>query len=262
MPSEVTHRDQVQRRMLVALADSAPLTRGRPGPLAALAVFAVSGILTGAAVSATAAVMNAEQLNMSYQEPTTTMLSALVPGDTQLIGEPFSIEAGASPASLDVGPVPEGATELFISFGCIDVGTYTISIDGVVTSTYTCDRPRVASGGGRPVTDPGWHALRVAGEGRYVLWASWSTPAVPPLASAEQSAAIANGTVTEAEYREGFSRYQQCMADAGYSVGVADSAGPLISYSNSSAAVDSGSERACYVAEFESIEIAWQQLND
>ncbi|WP_146073384.1 hypothetical protein [Cryobacterium sp. N22] len=261
MPNEATSRDQMQRRMLVALADSASLTRRRPRTVAALAVFAISGALTGAAVSAAAAVTSAKPASISYQAPTTAMLSALVPGDTQLIGEPFGIEAGAGPATLNVGPMPEGATELFVSFGCIGVGTYLTSTDGVVTSTHSCNGPNLSSGGGRTVTGPGPHTISVAGEGQYVLWASWSAPAALPPASAEQSAAMADGTVIEAEYREGFARYQRCMTDAGYPVGVADSPGPLISYSNSGAAVDSGSEGACYAAEFELIDMAWQQSN-
>ena len=261
MRNDATTRDQMQRRMLVALADSAPLNRRRPRALAALAVFAISGALAGTAVSAAAAVMTAAPADVSYQEPTTDMLSALVPGDTQLVGEPFSVKAGAGPSSLDVGPIPEGATELFIAFGCLDVGTFTTAIDSVVTSTYSCTGPSVSSGGGRIVTGPGPHTIRVTGEGQYLLWASWSAPAVLPPASAEQSAAMSDGTVTEAEYREGFARYQQCMTDAGYPLDVADSPGPLISYSNSGASVDSGSEGFCYAAEFESIDIAWQQSN-
>jgi hypothetical protein len=226
-----------------------------------LAIFAVSGAITGAAVSATAAVMTAASANISYQELATPMLAALVPDETHLIGDPFSIEVGVGSMALGVGPIPEGATELFVSFGCVDVGTFTVSIDGVVTSTYSCNGPSVSSGGGRTVAGPGPHTLSVAGAGRYLLWASWSAPAVPPPASAQQSAAIADGTVTEAEYREGFARYQQCMTDAGYPVDVSTSAGPLIRYTNSSAAVDSGSERACYASEFMSIDIAWQLSN-
>ena len=224
-----------------------------------LAVFAVSGALTGAAVSAAAAVMTAERANISRQTPTTSMLAAQVPGDTQLFGEPLGIEDGAGASTLNAGPMPEGATELFISFGCLDAGTYTTSIDGAVTGVYSCDGPSLNSGAGHAVTGAAPHTIGVAGEGRYVLWASWSARAVLPPASAEQSAAMADGTVTEAEYHEGFERYQQCMTDAGYPVDVADAAGPLIRYSNSGPAVDSGSEGACYAAEFRSIDIAWQQ---
>ena len=259
MSRDATTRDQMQRRMLVALADSAPLTRRRPKLLAMLAVFAISGALTGAAVSAAAAVMTAERATISRQAPSTSMLAALVPGDTQLVGEPFGIEDGAGASTLNVGVMPDGATELFVSFGCLDAGTYTTSIDGAVTGVYSCDGPSLNSGGGRAVTGDAPHAIKVAGEGRYVLWASWSARAVQPPASAEQTAALVDGTVTEAEYHEGFKRYQQCMTDAGYPVDVADATGPVISYSTSGAAVDSGSEGACYAAEFRLLDTAWQQ---
>ncbi|MCS5718797.1 hypothetical protein N1027_11695 [Herbiconiux sp. CPCC 205763] len=259
MPSEESTRDQAQRRMLVALADSAPLARRRPRALLAVAVFALSGALTGAAVSAAA--LTADAPNVSRQVPTTAMLSTLVPGSTQLFAKPFIIENGSGPAALDVGPAPEGATELFLSFGCLDAGTHTTSIDGVVSSIFACDGPSLGSGGGRAVIGAGPHTVRVEGEGAYVLWASWSAPAVPPEASAEQSAALADGAVTEAEYREGFARYQQCMADAGYPVDVADAPGPLISYTTSGAAHDSGAEEACYAADFRLIDMAFQAAN-
>ncbi|MFB2584564.1 hypothetical protein [Herbiconiux liukaitaii] len=261
MPSSEPTRDQVQRRMLVALADSAPLTRRRPKALAALAVFALSGALTGAAVSATAAALGDDPPNVSRQVPTTAMLSTLVPGSTELLGEPFVIEEGDGPATLEVGLAPEGATELFVSFGCLDAGTHTISIDSTVTDTYSCDGPSLGSGGGRLVTGTGPHTVDVAGEGEYVLWASWSAPAVAPDASAEQIAALADGTVTEAEYREGFARYQECMADEGHPIDVADAPGPFISYTTSDASHDSGAEQACYAAEFERIDMAFQGAN-
>src|SRR6478735_8640719 len=55
MPSELSPRDAELRRMLVAAADAAPLQRRRPRALVLLTVFAISGALSGAAVSAAAA---------------------------------------------------------------------------------------------------------------------------------------------------------------------------------------------------------------
>lgn len=55
MPESTTNRDEAQRRMLVALADAAPLSRRRPRGVLALTVFAISGILAGAATSAAVA---------------------------------------------------------------------------------------------------------------------------------------------------------------------------------------------------------------
>jgi hypothetical protein len=263
MSREQTARDQAQRRMLVALADSAPMARRRPRALVALAVFALAGALTGAAVSATAAVLTAGRGSISQQEPTIGMLAALVPGDTRLLGEPFTVEEGDGPTTIDVGQAPDGATELFVSFGCLGGGVHATSIDGAVTSTYLCTEPGIGSGsgGGHPVSGSGPHAIEVTGEGRYLLWASWSAPPAPVEASAEQSAALADGVVTEAEYREGFARYQRCMTEAGYLVSVSDAPGPLISYTSSDAAVDSGVEGACYAAEFDSVDLAWQSSN-
>lgn len=263
MPDVMTTRDEAQRRMLVALAESAPLDRRRPRALVALAVFAISGMLAGAATSAAVA-LTAESragAGVTHVPPSPGQLAATVPGDTQLIGDPFFIERAVGPTTLDVGPAPDGATELFVAFRCLGTGVEVIRIDGAVVGTSHCDGIGGGFDGGEPVTGSGPHSLSVAGSGSYMLWATWSAPAVAPAPSAYQSAAMADGTVTDAEYRAGFERYTTCMADGGHPVDVIDSSRTIIHYVNSGASVQSGVEGRCYALEFALLDMAWQGAN-
>ncbi len=263
MPDVLSTRDEAQRRLFVALADSAPLNRRRPRTLVALAVFAISGILAGAATSAAVALVSDARLGsvVVHVPPTQAQLAAAVPGDTTLIGDPFFIEHAAGPTTLDVGIPPEGATELFVAFRCLGAGVKVIRIDAEEIGTSYCDGSGGGFGGGEPVTGPGPHSVSVSGSGSYLLWASWSAPAVAPAPSAQQSAAIADGSVTEEEYRAGFDRYVRCVADGGHSVDVHDATGTVIWYGNSGASVQSGVEGRCYASEFALVDTAWQSEN-
>lgn len=263
MPDVLTTRDEAQRRMFVALAESAPFTRRRPRALSALAVFAVAGMLAGAATSAAVALTAESRIgsHVTHVPPSPAQLAATVPGDTELLGEPFVIEHAVGPRTLDVGVAPDGATELFVAFRCLGAGVEILEIDGVDIGTTFCDGAGGGSGGGEIVTGPGPHSLSVTGSGSYMLWASWSAPAVPPAPSAEQSAAMADGTVAEAEYRAGFERYSKCMIDGGHPVDVIDTTQRVIRYVNSSASVHSGVEGHCYALEFALLDAAWQGAN-
>lgn len=110
------------------------------------------------------------------------------------------------------------------------------------------------------MTGPGSHSLAVTTDkaNRYVLWASWASRAAATEPSAAQTAAIADGTVTEAEYRDGFARYRQCMHDAGFSLVGVDESGTIITYSTPGDATTSGDERRCYTQEFGQLDGGWQ----
>lgn len=263
MPDVMTTRDEAQRRMFVALADSAPLNRRAPRTLVALAAFAVSGVLAGAATSAAVALTAESRAgsHVTHVPPSPAQLAATVPGDTRLFGDPFFIERAVGPTTLDVGVAPEGATELFVAFRCLGAGVEIISVDGDVVGTSYCDGTGGGSAGGETVTGPGPHSLSVSGSGSYMLWASWSAPALPPGPSSEQSAAMADGTVTEAEYRAGFERYARCMTDSGHPVDVIDTTQKVVRYVNSNASVQSGVEGQCYASEFALLDSGWQSAN-
>ncbi|MBD8023459.1 hypothetical protein [Microbacterium gallinarum] len=259
MPDALTTRDEAQRRMFVALAESAPLVRRRPRSIAGLAVFALAGVLAGAATSAAVALSDDSRAgSVTHLPPSVDQIAATVPGDTQLLGDPFLVEHAIGPMTLEVGTAPEGATELFVAFRCLGAGVEVISLNGRAISTNYCEGTGGGSGGGEPITGQGPHRVSVSGSGSYMLWVSWSAPVEPPAASPEQSAAVADGDVTDAEYRAGFERYATCMADGGHPVDVIDATQRVISYVTSGASVQSGIEGRCYALEFALIDEAWQ----
>lgn len=260
MSSEIpmTERDTELRRMLVATASAAPIrTRRRWGIAAPIAAFALAGALTGA-VSAVA--LNAAQ------DPTPvsvdSMVDALVSEDTQLFGEALVINGQGNTATL-LGAAPDGAVELAVAFQCTDPGSFELLVDGRAAMTVVCDEASTASAGGGgyfTVEDAAKHALTVsADEGkRYVVWASWAARAVPPEPSSKQAAAMADGVVSEAEYRAQFDRYSACMTAAGYPLDGVDDSGTIITYLNSDTAVASGAEGQCYAQEFAQVDMTWQ----
>jgi hypothetical protein len=261
MPDATVARDEAQRRMFVALADSAALTKRRRPALFALAVFAVSGVLAGAATTAAVA-LTAESragTSITHIPPSAAQVAATVPGDTTLFGEPYVVESAVGAVSVNVGNAPEGATELFVAFRCLGSGVETLSLDGSVIGTHYCDDTGGGSATGVKVAGAGPHTVSVSGSGAYMLWASWSSPAVHPSPSHEQSAAVADGKVTEDEYRAGFDRYRECMSASGFAVDVVDADETAIRYVSSDASVQSGVEGRCYAAEFALVDVAWQE---
>lgn len=261
MPESTTTRDEAQRRMFVALAESAPLSRRRFSLRSALAVFVLSGVLAGAATSAAIAITAQARSNVVYEPPSPAQLAATVPGDTRLFGEPFFVESAIGPISVDVGVAPQGATELFLVFRCLGPGVQIIMVDGIETETEHCEGVGGGSSNSVAVGGSGAHTFSVSGDGKYMVWASWSAPEVPPVPSREQLDAVADGTVSEAEYRAGFARYSRCMDEGGHPLDGVNTTQLPIRYVNSGASVQSGVEGRCYAAEFNLIDSGWQSAN-
>ncbi len=79
--------------------------------------------------------------------------------------------------------------------------------------------------------------------------------------SAEQTAEMADGTVTFVEYHEAFRRFANCMSEGGSRVAFVDKREDRIDYSVPSAAVDSGLDEICYEREFGAVDMSWQIAN-
>lgn len=255
-------RDTELRRMLVATASAAP-TRSRrrwsvAGPIIA---FAVAGAFTGA-VSAAALTAPAPDRSVNVE----AMTSTLVYDDTQLFGPP-ALVSGQGSTTVQLGAMPEGATELVVAFRCDDAGRFDFLLDGVNVGASICDEASTSSASGGSfftVENADSHTFTVTTDeqSRYVLWASWAARALPPAAREAQTDAMADGQVTNEEYRAAFTRYSECMTAAGYPLLGVNDAGTVITYSNSDAAVTSGVEGKCYALEFGQIDPAWQIANE
>jgi hypothetical protein len=81
---------------------------------------------------------------------------------------------------------------------------------------------------------------------------------LPPDASPQQAAAMADGQVSDAEYHAQFDRYSECMIAAGYPLDAVNTSSVIITYVNSSDSVSSGEEGRCYAQEFSQIDLSWQ----
>jgi len=81
---------------------------------------------------------------------------------------------------------------------------------------------------------------------------------LPPDASTQQAAAMADGQVSDAEYHAQFDRYSECMIAAGYPLDAVNTSSLIVTYVNSSDSVSSGEEGRCYAQEFSQIDLSWQ----
>lgn len=256
--TEYNPRDAELRRMVVASAAAPqPAPRKRGTLLALLGAFVAAGALTGGAVSAAALNADAPTTTVSIEE----MTEQVVYDDAQLFGTPFVL-SGSGDTVVELGAIPNGAEQIAVAFHCVDPGSFVIDVDGQ-PYTQNCGPQATTGANGGGYFSPGEgedHSISVSTgrDTRYLLWASWATPASEPEPSAEQQAALEDGTVTESEYRDGFSRYAACMRDAGYPLGGVDESGTIIDYSNDLEAVTSGVEGSCYAREFEQLDIGWQ----
>ena len=258
-----TPRDIELRRMLVATSSAAPARPRRRWSVGApIVAFALAGALTGT-VSAAALTAQQERPSATLDDPVSyANMTSFIQDDTTLFGGPRVVD-GVGEEIVSLGAKPAGASELAFSLRCVDVGTFTLTLDGEAAGRITCDEQSSTTAGGSAylaVGDASTHTLTVSTgeESRYLLWASWATRATPPEPSSEQAAALADGEVTEAEYHAQFDRYAECMNDAGYPLGSIDKTGTVITAVRSEAAVTSGSDSRCYALEFEQVDTAWQ----
>jgi hypothetical protein len=256
--TDYSPRDAELRRMIVATAAAPqPAPRKRGTLLRLLGAFVAAGALTGGAVSAAALSGGEQTTTVSIEQ----MTEQVVYDDAQLFGTPF-VFSGAGKTVVELGAIPEGAEQIAVAFHCVDPGTFVIKIDDE-PFTQTCDAEATAGSNGGGYFSPGAttdHSISVTTDRdtRYLLWASWATPAGEPGPSTAQQAALEDGTVTEDEYRAGFTSYQSCMDDAGYPLLRVDVTGPVISYSNTNESVTSGVEGSCYAEWFKQLDIGWQ----
>jgi len=261
------HRSSAIEQLLVDTVESTPLVRQRTirrpsarTTIAAIAVFAVAGALTGGAV-ATAAAPNSQQLEINAAVQAAGV-SWAADEDSRLLGKPFTA-SGSGNVLIDLGERPLGANAIVEGSVCTDPGTFNEGVDGAVTSQTVCDSSD--TGAGNPgsssysVTNDGSHqfAFSTTAGARFTVWLSWIYyPTLSP--SAAEKAAIADGVVSRAEYLAAFNQYAGCMAAAGYPMGEVDQTAPVIQYTTSDAAVSSGADNRCYQTQFGAVDALWQ----
>jgi hypothetical protein len=270
MNTEIDRRTAALRRLLVERSSASErLDRARTSRrtmTATIAAFTLVGALTGGAVSAVAIAATADQT------PTTIDIDQMsreaVVGDARLLGIPIS-HTGSGDTVLRLGPAPEGATDFVYAFRCLDATTYVFYSDDDrdPSGTTTCDEEAAASphgggGGSQPaLAGDGSHTLTIEGTGRFSIWGSWAQEPTPPEPSEFQRASLADGVVTQDEYRSGYERFATCMTEAGFPLAFVDTSPTVIDYSTSQESETDGASPRCYTREFEQVDTAWQVAN-
>ena len=255
-------RDAVLRRLLVATAtaDSAASNRAPRWLVVLLAGLAVAGFGTAGAVTAVAL---APSESASDSEPDAgqfvdqmASLGAYAVGSSHTaLGEPITLQ-GTGTTSIDLGVPPAGASGVAMVIACSgDYVKIAIAVDGEEAVSFTCSKDGDATGTqvDIPAADP---TLTVETSATFSISMTWVTPV--SRRSAEQTAELADGVVTEQEYRAAFQRFATCMADAGYPLLFINDAGPVIQAAMSDAAKTSGVEAECYLVEFQDVDMTWQ----
>jgi hypothetical protein len=260
MPSDIPStpdRNAALRQLLVSTATTSTITSRRPtrkAAFAAISAFALAGALTGGAVSTVAVTAN------SQSDPTSSaeFAAAQIMGThARLIGTP-SKAFGTGNTVVHLGSQPQTATGIVLAFDCIDAGKLTVAVDTTVEQNGYCD------GGGSaqilPLTagEPHSITIRSSGSNKYALFAAWVNEPPLPAASAAQTAAIADGTVTQTEYIAAFNRFAGCETAGGYPLAAMPAQYVWYPYAIVDGAVSSGVDARCYASEFKQIDMAWQ----
>jgi len=233
-----------------ALVEQVSVRRARRIPVwAAIAAFALAGAATGGAVSAAA---------LTRADPPTTVaqdmfLGLLRGGHT--VGPLLSRPVTGS-TTLDLGARPANATGVAIYLNCGGSGGFVATVGGERELRQECDKN---SGIGFSTdNDPTATTVSIDADGglSYTIWAQWFTTPAPARPSSAQQAAVADGTVTEAEWHEAVDRFAACMSGAGF---------PLLSYEYdpfsygmSTDAERTGAVERCQQSELSTVEKIWE----
>ncbi|MEV8358249.1 hypothetical protein [Microbacterium sp. NPDC076895] len=248
-------RDAALRELLVSTADhAAPRLSPRRSIVVAAVVSALLGAVIGGGASVAAIAATSSQSVRTV--PDADAFRDIVHDDATVFGSPILINA-AGTTRIELGERPEGATQLALALQCENPVRFDIRVDGVSQGFYDC----VSGTGGStyPTVGAGSHTVTIetSNSNPYTLFSAWFTPTVSPV-STEQSQALADGVVTEDEYREGFARFEACLAEAGFALYAVDDTAPIIDYSVPGEAVWSGDDERCYSSEFVGLDIEWQ----
>lgn len=271
-PSGTDDRTSVLRRLLVATVDATPVPRRRRRFMGVAVATGIAAALVGGAISATAIIAPSGTVDeLAFADEVKHVLDR----DTELYGEPI-VASDSGHTEIEVGARPEGATMLIVLVLCREVGNFTIEIehaDSAGPSLFSCADDSLSDlYGGYLGVSGNYH--RIDGDeppvvtvdspdaAGYDVWISWGNqvrPELPP-ASAAQEAAIADGVVTEDEYRAGFERYRACVEAGGYELHIIDLTGPLFEYGTPVEAEYEGVSGPCFALELEEIDMEWQDI--
>lgn len=251
MSRDSVDRDAALRRLLVAQATREP--RRMPWP-AVVGTVAVVALLGGVAIGA-AAFRGTDEAPPAVSGPGAVGLPPFVSEDSDLVDTPVVITATAT-VDYEMGPPRGAASGLAIWVRCDEGATFRVELDGRAEVGGDCADN---GGGGYLRYDRhGPNVVTVTPSAPMTVWIAWVRRGNDVSAGVEAEAALADGEVSDAEYRAGFDRFVACMAEWGITVrGEFMSEGRIL-YSLPGDDRIRGAEHVCYGTEFRDLDIAWQ----
>jgi len=249
-------RDTHLRALLTEQVGRPMATRFRTLAVTAVVAFVLGGGMVGGALSAAAGVF-------APAEPPARDMPGMV-FDQLLDGGhttgPLATYEGSDEIALDLGERPVDATGIAVYVQCRGTGAFE-QVTGGQSSTGTCDP---SAGFGQSTTTPPTDSIVSiipAAPFEYTVWAQWIATPSPAEPSAAQVAAVADGTITDAERADAIERFTTCLSGSGFDVDI-DTTGDTLSYSSTIAAFNSGVISRCLEAEIEQVELMWAAAQD
>jgi|GEM_PF-2841524 len=272
MNPESNARDAALRQALVDTVNSSTAANGTPRSTRSRLPFSwrsVSLIAAVAVASATTGAVSASVISNSEPYPanvTASLAASVARPNAVALGQAVYVQSDGT-ETVQLGEMPEGATNLAVRNSCTEAGNVTIELDGEWVGSFGCDAASSGpgSGGGTfTVNSEGPHILTFTSQrgSSYEAWIAWvQEPPVPSL-GAQQKSDLADGTVTRDEYVGAFNRFAGCLAGAGFFTTAPDFDAAVLEYSIPAEAVTSGADELCYVSQFGEVDAAWQIQNE
>jgi hypothetical protein len=268
MSTEPSERTRELRDLLVATATvngHQRQPRFRKTAIAAVAAFALAGALTGGAISGVAIASTTPP--PSAQEQKLIVEASSSNFDGTFLGAPIYL-TGQGDKTVDLGTRPPKANAFVVSFWCLNSGKYVVAGNSLPSHSLECSSSKAAfpsisepTSFGVPYSKSTSRTWTVSTDSshHWAVWISWTNLPSQTKESVQQKAEVADGTVTRQEYLDAYSRYQGCLAQAGYpSLEVLDS--QTFFDTGSSGAGGPASDR-CYTRELQDVDTLWQTEN-
>jgi hypothetical protein len=269
MSTEQSDRTRVLREAIVATATATSYSQ-RPRIsktlIAAVAAFALAGALTGGAISGVAVASTGPDSAQQQKLALVASFELQLNGGS-FVGSPV-FDTGQGDGTVKLGTRPAKANSVMVSFLCLDPSKYSTGTSTANTFEFSCSTSKSVS---PDISTPEaslqhitttknttW-SVTTGRDNHWAVWISWATMPLPPQESVQQKAEVADGTVTRQEYLDAYSRYQGCLAEAGYpSLQVLDSSQLFSTGSTSAAGV---ANDRCYDRELQHVDELWQTQN-
>ncbi len=246
-----TERDGAVRALLVETASRPPRRQWRGTALVAAIAFLLGGGITAGALSATAATRESSLPPDTSQE----MISMFLHGG-HTIG-PLVSHSGSGPARIDLGPRPADATGIAAFIDCGGSGNLVQTVGGDVGLEQECASDSGIGSSSEKDPIDSIVSVKPDRDFDYTVSAQWIFVPGPSGPSAAQQAAVADGIVTDAEYRAAVDRFAACMTGAGYPLSDIEYA-PQLSYGMSTEAAKTGTVDRCQDSELNQVVELWQ----